>query len=93
MTPRLEHIAAAGNTEVPACLTIRKLGFSLSREPHSETDEWWIAMNDELRFVAGSPLELLGLITMRRESGAVWQASDEDIKTFLSEFYSDGREK
>ena len=92
MTPLLECIAAAGNTEVPACLTIRKLGFTLSREQRAENAEWWIATNGALSFVAESPLELLGLMTMRWERGTAWQASDQDIERFFADFYPETRE-
>jgi len=81
-----ESIAAAGNTEAPAYLTLVKLGYSVDR---SEKDggERWIAKKGTLQLVAGCPLELLGLSLLRNERGPQWQASDSEINEFLTRFY------
>ncbi|WP_063693475.1 hypothetical protein [Bradyrhizobium stylosanthis] len=78
-----ETIAAAGNTEAPAYLTLVQLGYSLDRDG----EERWIAKKGTLELVADCPLELLGLSLMRNERGPRWQADDHEIAEFLTQFY------
>ena len=79
-------IAAAGNTEVPAYLTLVGLGYEIDRRKEGDV-ELWIANKENLQLVAGSPLELLGLSSLYGERGPSWQASDNDIDAFLARFY------
>jgi hypothetical protein len=41
----------------------------------------------DITLIAESPLGLLGLWFMRKERGADWRASGEDIEAFLKHFY------
>lgn len=82
-----EIISASGNTDVPAYLAIKSLGAEITREMRDEEAEWWIAVLYGCRFIAEGPLELLGLITMRRERGSNWKASDEQIEAFIETYY------
>jgi hypothetical protein len=86
MASHSEILAAAGNTEIPAYLTIQTLGFTIIREELDGNEEW-IATSPDLKIMARSPLELLGLLTMRRERGPDWQATDDEIDAFLLTFY------
>jgi hypothetical protein len=80
-----ERISAAGNTEVPAVLVLSHAGFEVSTNA-SHDDDQWIATKDDLTLIAASPLELLGLLMMRKERGADWKASDDEIEDFLKKF-------
>ena len=82
----LEIIAAAGNTEAPAFLTLIKLGYEVDRVGN-DGDEHWIATKGTLRLLANGPLELLGLSLLRSERGSDWHASDHDIDQFIKRFY------
>ncbi len=88
---RMENITAAGNTEVPAFLAIKALGFDVERRflDGDRERELWIARNDQSQFSAGSPLELLGLYAMRSQRGQSWKASDDEINEFLRDYYPD----
>jgi hypothetical protein len=81
-----ETIAAAGNTEAPAYLTLVKLGYSVDRT-YKDGGERWIAKKGTLQLVANCPLELLGLSLLRSERGPHWQADDSEIDKFLTRFY------
>jgi hypothetical protein len=81
-----ERIAAAGNTETPAYLTLIELGYSVDRIDR-DGQEHWIAKKGTLEFIADGPLELLGLSLLRSERGPHWQASDNEIGEFLKRFY------
>jgi hypothetical protein len=66
-----ETIAAAGNAEVPAYLTLVELGYSVDRLDR-DSKEHWIAKKETLQLMADCPLELLGLSLMRSERGPYW---------------------
>ena len=74
------HIAAAGNVEVPAYLTLVALGFELECDRGGR----WTAGKGDAIFSADSPLELLGLAAMYDARGLQWQASDAEISAFLA---------
>jgi hypothetical protein len=75
----MEQIAAAGNIEVPAYLALRQAGFD-------DENEQWVAAKSDIKLIAESPLELLGL-WLRKERGANWKATGEEIEAFLRLFY------
>jgi len=81
-----ERIAAAGNTDVPAYLTLTKLGYLVERT-NSDGQEHWTAKKGTLELLADGPLELLGLCLLRNERGPCWQAGDSEIDEFLKRFY------
>ena len=83
----MERIAASGNTEVPAYLILRQAGFEVVATPVENENERWVATKADITLIAESPLELLGLWFMRKERGADWIASGEDIEAFLKHFY------
>jgi hypothetical protein len=86
----MEQISAAGNTEVPAYLTLVREGFRVQRQSLSSEEELWIAERGDLRLSANSPLELPGLFCMRQKRGADWKAAETEIDTFQAQFYPDG---
>ena len=81
-----ESVAAAGNAEVPAYLTLIEHGYSVDRID-KDGEERWIAKKGALQLVADCPLELLGLSLLRSERGPHWQARDNEIDEFLKRFY------
>jgi hypothetical protein len=83
----VEHIAAAGNTEIPARLALESLGFELQCNDESAPEEVWVAVGHGLRLSAPSCLELLGLYCMRTQRGANWAASDAEVERTLSTRY------
>ena len=74
------HIAAAGNVEAPAYLTLLAQGFELHCDPRGH----WTAKKGDAAFSASSPLELLGLAAMYDARGAQWQASDAELDAFMA---------
>ena len=93
MTAPSETIASAGNIEVPAYLTLLDLGFTITCERQGPDAESWVAVKEGLQLVADSPLELLGLATMRRERGRSWRAKDEEIESLIRTFAKEGSRK
>jgi hypothetical protein len=81
-----ESIVAAGNTAVPAYLTLIDLGYSVDRIDRDD-EECWIARKGPLQLMADCLLELLGLCLLRSERGPGWQASDKEVDEFLTRFY------
>lgn len=82
------HIAAAGNTEVPAYLTLLHAGYQVSRKVIGSKEEWK-AIRADIVLVAENPLELLGLAHMRETRGFHWKAGDKEITDFIGLFYPD----
>ena len=80
-----ETIADAGNTLVPAILTLRSLGFVVRRKAH-QGGELWFADRADLALVSDSPLTLLGLAALRSVRGAAWKATDAEIDAVLREY-------
>jgi hypothetical protein len=81
-------LADAGNTIVPAYLSLLQRGHSVSRDPSLMTDSGacWVAEDANHRFVAEDLVTLLGLVAMHETRGHEWQASDEEIDRFIAEF-------
>ncbi|BCU79000.1 hypothetical protein [Luteolibacter sp. LG18] len=80
-------IANAGNALVPAYLVLVAKGYSVRCSLEEEDGgEIWHAENDALKLSAEDPVALLGLVTMAEARGADWQASDEQIDSFLRTF-------
>jgi hypothetical protein len=85
----MEQISEAGNVEVPAYLALLQLGYQLERRFSENRSEIWIAVNDNLKLSASSPLELLGLHSMRTIRGPEWKAVDQQIDQYLGKYYSE----
>ena len=86
----MEHITAAGNTEIPAYLVLLHEGCRVERQTHVDGGELWVAQQDDLRISGAGPLEVLGLYYMRRQRGENWQAKDSEIEAFMQRFYPEG---
>ncbi|HQR42296.1 MAG TPA: hypothetical protein PLX97_06420 [Gemmatales bacterium] len=83
----MEHITAAGNTEVPAYLALLREGCRIERRFVGDVEELWIAEKDDLRVTGSGPLEVLGLYYMRKQRGENWKADDLEIDAFMTRFY------
>jgi hypothetical protein len=81
-----QTIAAAGNTEVPAYLTLLMLGYAVDRTEQGG-EELWTARNGTLQLLANGLLELLGLCLLSSERGPNWQAREDEVDEFLARFY------
>ncbi len=79
-----EKFSAAGNVEVPAYLTLLKLGYQVECTVGSST--LWCARNDSIELIADGCIELIGLHLIRKERGTEWQATDLEIESFLKKF-------
>ena len=75
------HLAAAGNLVIPAYLCIPAKGYSVRNANGLMTAE-----RGSDHFVAHSPIELLGVITLAEMRGENWQATDDEIDDYLSRF-------
>ncbi|MCC2316053.1 hypothetical protein [Cellulomonas xiejunii] len=74
------EMASAGNTIVPAILTLRRLHFDVTQDA-----DRWVARLGRARFVADDPVTLLGLIKLA-ENRTPWRATDSEIDDVLAEF-------
>jgi hypothetical protein len=80
-------LANAGNTLVPAYLALLQRGFKVYREPSLKTESGplWVAEDSSCRFVAEDLVTLLGLVGLYETRGSHWEASDQEIDSFLAE--------
>ena len=59
-----QSVAAAVNVDAEHVAELERLGFVVVCETNGETEEW-VAMRDDLHLRAESPVQLLGLYSMR----------------------------
>jgi hypothetical protein len=52
----------------------------------SDREETWQALKGCDEFIAEDPLSLLGLVALFEVRGPNWQAADNEIDAFLSQF-------
>ena len=88
---RRERIHAAGNTVIPCLMSVISDGFRVWKEFRQCADptsplypgvEEFHAENADFHFSAYSPLELLGLITMRELRGEDWKPTDDEFDVY-----------
>jgi hypothetical protein len=82
----MRGFSAAGNTMVPAYLTLLQKGYMI-RQTRIGDDEHWVAEKDDWRFGAEDPLSLLGIVAIHEVRGEAWKADDEQIESFLQQHY------
>ena len=75
------RIAQAGNTIVPAILTLESLGYSVAVE-----GDLMVASSNDTTFVAEDPVALLGLIKLVEVRTWTWKASDNAIDEALTRY-------
>ena len=79
-------LAAAGNTEVPAYLAVKEMGYTITVKDLSNKEKLWSAAKDGDEFLGGDPLEILALIKLYEVRGESWQANDSEIDKFLQDY-------
>lgn len=79
-------IASAGNTIVPAYLSLIAKGYSVNRIAVDEHEETWQAVKENNEFIAEDPLALLGVVAMFEARGPNWKAVDDEIDAFVTQF-------
>ncbi len=86
----MERLTNAGNTMVPAILSLESKGYLVrwERGERSPDDETWFAEGPLGKFCGNDPVELLGLVAMREMRGPDWKASDQQIDEFMHRYNS-----
>jgi hypothetical protein len=77
-----ESIVGAGNVEAPCVAVLEKLGFVVTHEVAGGAVEW-VASRKDLHLQAESPLQLLGLYSMRQHRGVDWTPTDSEVESML----------
>ena len=88
----MTRIVDAGNTVVPAYLSLVSNGFIVSRQESSTPNgkvERWTATRFGVELVADDVLRLLGLTSLYETRGPSWRATDDEIDDFLRHFGGD----
>jgi len=80
-----KKLIAAGNTVVPALLTLEQLGFTITGAP----DQCIAARGDEV-YAADDPVTVLGLVKLVETRSWNWRASDADVENILSKYHLNG---
>ena len=80
------RLADAGNTVVPACLTLRQRGYAVRCDQPNTSQELWYAESETAYVIAEDVLSRLALTAIAESRGAEWRATDEQIESFLREY-------
>ena len=80
----MNHIAAAGDTVVPALLALEALGFHV--EVSAGDDSVYRATRGDESYLADDPVTVLGLVKLVELRGWDWGASDADVAAALQRF-------
>ena len=80
----MNHITAAGNTVVPALLTLEALGFRVE-VTEGDNSVCRAARGDE-SYVADDPVTVLGLVKLVELRSWDWAASDAEVNAALKRF-------
>ena len=83
MSPK-KILANAANTLVPAYLALQQKGYAVHCEQPGLAEEVWYAEIENHQFSAADPVSLLGLVALHESRGDGWQATDNEIESFLS---------
>ena len=82
------RIATAGNTVVPALLTLERLGFTVTLTAAPEA--LCVAKRGDDEYMADDPVAVLGLVKLVEVRGPEWRASDQEIDGTLRKYGLDG---
>ena len=80
------RLADAGNTVVPAYLTLRQRGYAVRCDQPNTSQELWHAESETAHVMAEDLLSLLALTAIVESRGSEWRATDEQIESFLREY-------
>lgn len=73
------RIVAAGNTHNPSLIVLKSRGYELWGEEGDEKQMLWNAQKNGNSFLAYSPPELLGIVTLFEEFGEDWNRQHPDL--------------
>jgi hypothetical protein len=74
------YLVAAGNTQNPCLVLLRRKGYSIHVQFEESTERLnWFASGPGGRFLADNPHDLLGLVTMGEYFGRDWKAEMENV--------------
>ncbi len=79
------HLAAAGNTVIPAIQVLKKLGYTVSTTWEGG-NQLFVAGRDNNTFIGGDPVMVLGLIKLYEVKGENWRVSDAELETIGREY-------
>ena len=79
-------IRIAGNTYIPCFYAIKAKGYKVEvsyvKGENGEYNADWLALKNDRKFSATTPMELLGLIAMWEVRGDNWHANDNELKEY-----------
>ena len=79
-----KHLTAAGNTVVPAILTLEARGFRVTMAPEGgEGGGGCRAVRGDESYVADDPVTVLGLVALVEARGWDWRAGDAELDEAL----------
>ena len=81
----LPQIASAGNTAVPALLSLEHLGFSIEIS-HGDTGATCRATRGDAVYTAEDPVAVLGLVKLIELRGWSWTATDAEVEAKLRQY-------
>lgn len=84
-------VSEAGNTIIPAYLTLLDKGYKVERLKSESPDQitLWLAQKDGCEFYASNLLALLGVVTMTEHRGESWQAKLDESQAFLEKYLTE----
>ena len=81
----MKTISTAGNTGIPAMLTLETLGFTVSVE-RTDEGEVFRAIRGTEAYVADDPVAVLGLVKLVEVRGWEWHATDPDLMRVMRQY-------
>jgi len=84
-------ISEAGNTIIPAYITLQEKGYKVERvlcEPN-DSITLWRAEKDNKEFNASDPLALLGIVAMAEHRGEDWKPKIDESKEFIEKYLNE----
>jgi hypothetical protein len=81
----MKRIATAGNTVVPALLTLERLGFEVHVDRAGDR-RFIRATRGEETYVGDDPIEVLGLVKLIEIRGWEWMPGDSEIEESMRRY-------
>jgi hypothetical protein len=81
----IHRVIAAGNTVVPALLSLEELGFNVIVRNHP-AGQTFTARRDDEEYSADDPVTLLGLVKLVEVRSWQWNATDSQIDAIMIKY-------
>ena len=81
----MNQITSAGNTVVPALLSLESLGFEVVVSANGDRAECRVTRGDE-SYVADDPVTVIGLVRLVELRGWNWAVSDSELDAAIQRF-------